>query len=228
MNRKLVIISVVLILVLSGSIVYAQQNGYFINITNSNADLNTSISNSSVIENVTLNNGTLNLHVNADNVSTVTINGVNYTAQQTPPGTVSNAPEVIVSYYGMNVGPQGVLQFASMLQEGIAVQNYTNVICYTWNITMVNLNVNQPPGGPEVNQVLATLIPDNPQLIVENSPTNQTSSQTLWHICGAFGGNYAKSCLGLYADAPLTSNQIAQITQDLQAQLPQVLINWYS
>jgi hypothetical protein len=49
--------------------VYAQETGYFFDITKSNATSSTGISNSTVIENVTLTNGTLNLQINADNIS---------------------------------------------------------------------------------------------------------------------------------------------------------------
>ena len=80
---------VALVLIVSIGVVYAQETGYFLDITNSNASINSSITNSTVIENVTLTNGTLNINVNADNISSVTINGVNYTAAQptTTPAT---------------------------------------------------------------------------------------------------------------------------------------------
>ena len=63
MNKKLVAIIVVFILAVTVSLVYAQENGYLLNITNSNANLNTFVTNSTVVENVTLTNGTLDLHV---------------------------------------------------------------------------------------------------------------------------------------------------------------------
>ena len=118
MNKKLIAIVVVLILAVATGLVYAQENGYFLNITNSNVNLDTSITNSTVVENVTLTNGTLNLQVNADNISTVTINGVNYTAQQTPTSPPSStAPQVMINFYGTNVGESGVLAFAGMLSN---------------------------------------------------------------------------------------------------------------
>jgi hypothetical protein len=77
MNKKVVLAVVALVLIIGIGVVYAQETGYLFDITNSNANINTAISNSTVIENVTLTNGTLNLQINADNISTVTINGIN-------------------------------------------------------------------------------------------------------------------------------------------------------
>ena len=41
MNKKVLVITIALIIVISFGLVYAQQNGYFISILNSNANLNT-------------------------------------------------------------------------------------------------------------------------------------------------------------------------------------------
>jgi len=233
MNRKVLVIAILLIIVVSVGLVYAQQNGYFINISNSNANLNTSISNSTVVENVTLTNGTLNMRINADNISGVTINGVPYSAQQTPsPPPSSTEPQVLINYYGMNVGASGVLAFAGMISPN---DNQTGqIICYTWNITMVNMNAGTPVGGSTVDQALAPLIAEYPQLITETklefgqSNSSLTSLLTLTHCCGAFGGNYDKCCFGLYANSPLSDDQINQLTQDLRTQLTSVIINYYS
>jgi hypothetical protein len=233
MKKKLVAIVAVLIIAATASLVYAQENGYFLNITNSNANLNTSISNSTVVENVTLANGTLNLQINADNLSSVIINGVNYTAQQTPNPTASNTPQVLINYYGMNVGPSGILAFREFI-SGEPNDNQTGqIICYTWNITMVNLSAGSPVGGSTVDQALAPLVAKYPQLITDSirepGQDNSTQSQvTLMHCCGAFGGNYNKCCFGLYANSPLSSDQINQLTEDLRAQLTSVIINYYS
>lgn len=232
MNKKLVAVVIVLILGVTVSLVYAQENGYFLNITNSNANLNTSITNSTVVENVTLTNGTLNLQINSDNISSVTINGVNYTAQSTPSSLPSTAPSVTITYYGMNVGPSGVLAFAGMLAGEPSSNQTGQIICYAWNITMQNMNVNQPPGGSAFDQALAPLVAEYPQLITRNiasAPGQGVSNQlTLMRCCGAFGGNYEKCCLGLYANSPLSTDQINQLTQDLRTQLTTVIINFYS
>lgn len=237
MNKKLIVIAVALILIVSVSLVYAQQSGYFINIFNSNANLNTYVANSTVIENVTLSNSTLDLHINADNISSVIINGVNYTAQATPTASPSNSPGIIISYYGLNVGPQAILSLTGMISSGdITDQNYTKVICYTWNITMVNLNANQAPGGPILDQALEPLVTEFPQMIswkppievMEGNSSEITYTQTLLACCGAFGGNDDKCCLGLYASSPLSSDQIKLLTKDLIAQLTPALIDYYS
>ena len=96
------------------------------------------------------------------------------------------------------------------------------------------MNVNQPVGGPTVTQALAPLIAEYSQLITEkiSVPGQGNSSQpytvTLEHCCGAFGGNYEKCCFGVYANSPLSDDQINQLTQDLRTQLTSVIIDWYS
>ena len=234
MNKKVLVILIVLIVVVSAGLVYAQQNGYFINISNSNANLNTSISNSTVVENVTLTNGTLNLQVNADNISSVTINGVHYTTQQTPSAPPSSTePQVLINYYGMNVGASGVLAFAGFLSQEPTANQTGQIICYTWNITMVNMNAGAPVGGSTVDQALSPLVEKYPQLITRNMVTNafnegNSNQLTLVHCCEAFGGNCDKCCFGLYANSPLSNDQINQLTQDLRTQLTSVIIDYYS
>ena len=235
MNKKVLVIAIALIVVISVGLVYAQQNGYFINISNSNANLNTSISNSTVVENVTLTNGTLNLQINADNISSVTINGVHYTTQQTPSAPPSSTePQVLINYYGMNVGASGVLAFAGLISQEPTDNQTGQIICYTWNITVVNMNAGSPVGGSTVDQALAPLVAEYPQLLSETihevgqGNSSQTSSLTLMHCCGAFGGNYDKCCFGLYANSQLSNDQINQLTKDLQTQLTSVIIDYYS
>jgi hypothetical protein len=108
MRKKVVLAVAALVLVVSIGVVYAQETGYFLDITNSNANIQSAITNSTIIENVTLTNGTLNINVNADNISSVTINGINYTASQpttTPKPTTPAVPTVIITYYGENIVP---------------------------------------------------------------------------------------------------------------------------
>ena len=71
----------VLFFILAVSVVHAQEKGYFFDLINSNANINNNLTNSSVIENIALTNGTLNINVTADNFSTLIINGINYTSQ---------------------------------------------------------------------------------------------------------------------------------------------------
>jgi hypothetical protein len=52
--KKKVPLAIILLVSLSVGLVYAQESGYLINITNSNANVNTVISNSTVVENVSL------------------------------------------------------------------------------------------------------------------------------------------------------------------------------
>jgi hypothetical protein len=193
-----------------------------------------------------MTNGTLNLQINADNISSVTINGVHYTTQQTPSAPPSSTePQALINYYAMNVGASGVVAFAELIsqeptdnqtgQTQEPTDNQTGqIICYTWNITMVNMNAGSPVGGSTVDQALAPLVTEYPQLATQTirevgqGNSSQTSSLTVMHCCGAFGGNYDKCCFGLYANSPLSDDQINQLTQDLRTQLTSVIIDYYS
>ncbi|MGO8805567.1 MAG: hypothetical protein ACLQO7_03035 [Candidatus Bathyarchaeia archaeon] len=79
----------------SVNLAYAQKNGYFLNITNSNPNVNTAINNSPVVENVTSTTGTLNLQINADNISSVTISGISQLSQDLSTCLTS----VIINFY---------------------------------------------------------------------------------------------------------------------------------
>jgi hypothetical protein len=100
MKKKLIVVIIFLSLI-GGGVVYAQETGYALDIANSNANINTSMSNSTVVENVTLSNGALTLNINADNVSSVTINGVNYTATQSTPN--NPLPSKVESIVPLNI-----------------------------------------------------------------------------------------------------------------------------
>jgi hypothetical protein len=229
MNKKLVITVISLALIISVGLVYAQENGYLLNIINSNATINTTISNSSVIENVTLSNGTLNLQINADNISTVTINGINYTAQPSP--SASPALEVTITYYGMNVGAAGVLGFISTpYLDAASNQTVSTVTCYTWNITMTNLIPTSLPSG-NFDQALEPLVAKYPNLLtmyIPNPLGGVSDNLTLMWCCSSFNGNLAKCCFALYAKSPLSSDQINMLTQDLTSQLTPAIVGWYS
>jgi hypothetical protein len=134
----------------------------------------------------------------------------------------------------MNVGASGVLAFAGLISQEPTDNQTGQIICYTWNITVVNMNAGSPVGGSTVDQALAPLVAEYPQLLSETihevgqGNSSQTSSLTLMHCCGAFGGNYDKCCFGLYANSQLSNDQINQLTKDLQTQLTSVIIDYYS
>lgn len=234
MNKKILLVIVSLALIVSISLVYAQENGYLINITDSAGNINTNISNSTVVENVTLTNGTLNLQINADNISSVTINGVNYTAQTSPlspQGSSSTAPTVIISYYGMNNSPFTSLLVNGSLTDSATNETFSNAICYSWNITMVNLSPSLP-SGTLFDQALESLVAKYPMLLtkyIPNAPGQGLSTNlTLMHFGGTFNGNLAKLCLSLYSKSELSSDQINALTNDLTTQLTPAIIQWYS
>ncbi len=245
MNRKLVFAVTALILIISISAVVAQETGFFIDITNSFGNLNTTITNSTVVENMTLTNGTLNIYINADNISTVTINGINYTAQPpspspaastaptySPPGT----PTVVVVYHGENIVPEGMHNMPTewiytsdgkMLNTG----DRTKVYWYSWNLTLLNFTPVTPPGGA-YDEALRQLVPKYPQLITRNATDidgKACNDLTLWCDGTCFsGGNFARNCVILFAHAPLSSDEISALTQDLNDYLTPVIIKYYS
>ena len=228
--KKKVPLAIILLVSLSVGLVYAQESGYLINITNSNANINTVISNSTVVENVSLSNGTLNLQINSDNISSVIISGINYTAQQSP--SPQSPPNIIITYYGMNVGPAGILAFMSNpVLDTSNDQTVSSTICYTWNITVTNLTPTSLPGG-NFDQALAPLVTKYPNLLDQYIPNTVghgvSNNLTPTWCCRSFNGNLAKCCFALFAKSELSSDQISSLTQDLTTQLTPAIIEWYS
>jgi hypothetical protein len=218
MKRKLLIIIISLALIISVGLVYAEENGYSFSITNSNANINSSISNSTVIENVTLTNGTLNLNINADNISSVTINGINYTAQQSS----SSTPAVLLTYYGENIAPEGLTDFPRAWVNKLNDQSAPSFF-YTWNLTIANVYSAASPYNV-FESALQPLVSKYPQII-----TLTINSRTFFALdSGSFSSNLAKSFFALYSNTELSSDQINSLTQDLTTQLTPVLIQYYS
>ena len=203
-------------------LVYAQENGYLINISNSNANINTVISNSTVIENITLSNGTLNLQINADNISSVIINGVNYTAQQSP------NPAVIITYCGENVVPSELTGFPNPWIITLTKQPAPDYF-YSWNLTLVNIIPLNSPFNI-FPRLLQPLTSKYPQLVTMETYVQGVAGNvtTLFVDATGFGGNPAKSCFVLYSNSQLSNDEIDSLTQNLITQLSPALIEWYS
>jgi hypothetical protein len=197
--KKKLLMAIILLSLISVGLVYAQESGFFLNIINSNANINTVISNSTVIENVTLTNGTLNLNINADNISSVTINGINYTAQQSSSSTPARA-------------------WVNKLNNQSAPSFF-----YTWNLTIANVYSAASPYNV-FESALQPLVSKYPQVI-----TLTINSRTFFALdSGSFSSNLAKSFFALYSNTELSSDQINSLTQDLTTQLTPVLIQYYS
>lgn len=227
MKKKL--LAVIFLLILLGvGLVYAQENGYFLDITNSNANINTSISNSTVIENVTLANGALTLNINADNISSVTINGINYTATQ--PSATPGPPVVILTYYGENIVPDEIVGFPNPWYDPFTNQSAPNFF-YSWNLTVVNINPVNSFGVP-IQRAFQSLVAKYPQLAtaymdVPNQPYG-TGNLTLRADTVGFNGRLDKQCIVLFSYSQLSNDQIINLTQDLINQLTPAIIDWYS
>lgn len=229
MKKKLLAIIGLLSLVSFG-LVYAQENGYLLNITNSNANLTTTVSNSTVIENVTLTNVTLNLQINADNISSVTINGINYTAAQPSPSSTPDTPAVIITFYGENRVPDGILGFPNPWFDPFTNQSAPSFY-YSWNLTMVNINPVNGVGVP-MERAFQPLVIKYPTLATVHMdiPNTLYGSGNLTLRCDTtgFNGRMNKQCMVLFSFSQLSSDQISNLTQDIITQLTPVIIEWYS
>ncbi len=214
----------ILLGLVSFGLVYAQENGYFLNISDSNANINTAISNSTVIENVTLSNGTLNLQVNADNISSVTINGINYTAQS------SGEPKVILTYYGENTVPDDIVGFPNPWFDPFTNQTEPDFY-YSWNLTIINLNTANGIGVP-MERAFQALIENYPTLATAHMtiPNTPYGSGNLTLRCDTtgFNGRMDKQCLVLFSYSKLSADQINNLTQDMIILLTPAINQWYS
>ncbi len=233
MNKKFVALTVCLILAVSVGLVVAQETGFFINITNSSGSINTALTNSTVIENVTLTNGTLTLNINADNISTVNINGINYTAQPTQPYT-AGAPAVTITYYGENSLPPQISQSEVIPQsilDASTGQTVTDFTYYAWNITLVNVFVVNSPNNIG-SRLLQPLVAENPTLLTmqvgRNSMGLNPEDQTAQGFFVSYNANTAKYVLVLFARTQLSSEEINSLTNDLNTLVAQALLEWYS
>ncbi len=233
MNKKLVLIATCLVLAVSGSLVVAQQTGFFIDISNSSGNINTTVTNSTVVENVTLTNGTLTLNINADNISTVTINGINYTAQPTQPYTPS-APAVIVTYYGENTLPPQITDrefIPQTILDASTGQTISNFTYYSWNVTMANIFVVNSPNNIG-SRLLQPLVARNPSLITmqigQNSMGLNPDEQTAQGFFVSYNANTAKYYLILFTRTPLSSDELNNLTNDLNTIVASALLEWYA
>jgi hypothetical protein len=225
-NKKVLASAFLLALIVTIGLAYAVENGFFIKITNSNGNINTTISNSTVIENVTLTNGTLNMQINADNISSVIINGINYSAQPTQ----NPKPEILLTYYGENAVPEGIVGFPNPWFDLFSNQSAPSYH-YSWNLTMVNLNPVNGIGVPTERafQPLVTKYPmlATSHMFVPNAPYG-SGNLTLYCDMTGFNGRMDKLCMVLFSYSQLDSDQINNLTQDMIAQLTPAIIEWYS
>jgi len=233
-----VLIIIALILVISVSAVVAQETGYFFDFTNSNATINSAITNSSVIENVTITNGTLNLFIDADNISSVTINGINYTAQ--PPNNQSPSPTytqgaitATITYYGQNIVPPGLTGFPTDPYHAWYEKNQTlpSYGYYTWRLTLQNINSMDSP-NVAFDRMLPSFVAKYPELLTRNETelgtSNLTNVLTVRYDMTRFNANMANWCFVLFTRSELTPEQLNSLTTDLQTIVAPTIIDWYS
>jgi hypothetical protein len=130
-------------------------------------------------------------------------------------------PPVLITYYGENVVPEGLLGFPSITNQPLF---------YSWNLEMTNLNPVSGIGVP-AERALQPLVSKYPQLVAVNMyvPNEGYSGNlTLLMDATAINGNMARQCFVLFAKSQLSSDQIISLTEDLNTYLAPALIEWYS
>ena len=133
----------------------------------------------------------------------------------------SPPPPVLITYYGENVVPEGLVGFPSIPEQSLY---------YSWILTMTNLNPVSGIGVP-AERALQPLVSKYPQLAAVNSYVPNegfTGNLTLLTDAIAINGNMARQCFVLFAKSQLNSDQIISLTEDLNTYLAPALIEWYS
>ncbi len=229
-NKKIAVIIVSLVLIVSFGVVVGEETGYFIHILDSNAGINTSITNSTVIENVTLTNGTLSINVDSDNIGSVIINGVNYTAVAPGQPQKSGEPQVIVAYIGENMVPDGIQGFPNPWWDPFGNQSEPSYY-YSWNLTVVNINPVNSFGVP-MERSFQALVTKYPQLATAHVtiPNTPYGSGPLTLRCDTvgFNGRLDKQCMVLFSYSQLSNVEISNLTEDIRTVLIPAIIDWYS
>ena len=216
MNRKVAAIIIALILVISISAAVAQETGYFFDFTNSNATINSIITNSSVIENVTITNGTLTCYIDADNISSVSINGINYTAvppsnQPLPTYIQGGAVTATIAYYGANTVPPGLTAFPTDPYHAWYEKNQTlpSYGYYTWRLTLQNINSMDSPNVP-FDRMLPSFVAKYPELLTRNETepgtSNLTNVLTVRYDMTRFNANMANWCFVIFTRTELSQS----------------------
>jgi hypothetical protein len=129
---------------------------------------------------------------------------------------ISQPPPVLLTYHGENVVPEGLVGFPSIKNQPFF---------YSWNLTMTNMNPVSGIGVP-AEHALQPLVLKYPQLVTMT--VTNSDDLTLLFDATAFSGNMARQCLVLFANSQLSSDQISNLTEDLNTYLAPALIEWYS
>jgi hypothetical protein len=127
------------------------------------------------------------------------------------------APKVLVAYYGENVVPEGLTGFPSVMNQPFF---------YSWNLTLVNINNPVSGIGVPAERALQPLVAKYPQLVTMT--VTDSTELTLFFEVTAFSGSMAEQCFVLFAGSQLSSDQMGNLTEDLNTQLAPALIEWYS
>jgi hypothetical protein len=134
---------------------------------------------------------------------------------------VSQPPPVLITYYGENIVPEGLVGFPSITNQPFF---------YSWNLKMTNLNPMSGIGVP-AESALQPLVSKYPQLATVNiyiAGEGYTGNLTLLMDATAINGNMAEQCFVIFANSQLGSDQISSLTEDLNTYLAPALIEWYS
>lgn len=131
-----------------------------------------------------------------------------------------STPQVVITYYGENAVPEGLMGFPDTSYP----------FFYSWNITLININPVSGIGVP-AERALQPLVLKYPQLITMNITIpgqGISNTLTLRFDVTSLSGDMKKQCFVLYAKSQMNSDQISSLTEDLNTYLTPALLKWYS
>ncbi|MGA2385247.1 MAG: hypothetical protein ABSG33_01795 [Candidatus Bathyarchaeia archaeon] len=128
----------------------------------------------------------------------------------------SSKPTAVFTYLGENYVPAGITNFPD-----------SNLTFYSWHLKITNLNAQAGIGTPSV-QALQPLVSKYPELAtIPISGSDQTTLNM--DVTGYPGsGSLDNQVVVLFANSPLSSDQITSLTQDLNTYFSPAIIKFDS
>ncbi len=128
----------------------------------------------------------------------------------------SSKPTAVFTYLGENYVPSGITNFPG-----------SNLTFYSWKLVITNLVVVSGIGTPSV-QALQPLVSKYPELAT--IPISGSDQTTLKMDCTGYpgSGSLDKQVVVLFANSPLSSDQIKSLTQDLNTYFSPAIIKFES
>lgn len=236
-RKQLVLVLVFIAVFASVSLVAANQAGVFTlnifnspqsqlqtNISNSTIEGNTNYTNSQAIENISLSNSTLTLNVNGQIITVTDQNGnltinaptatnptptptPSATATATPNPTPTPKPLVTVTYLTSRQNPGGMVSGNATMYDFTVIVSVPTSFNFPWGENVTHQKLGQ------------ALIPLISQYSLVTNNYNGFTTATWQNMIIVDG----KSTFSLWSTNPLTENQIAALTADLQEMFTAVM-----